>query len=105
MTIKEAILQSLEDIGNPTTYMEVYKQIVKKNYYDFGDAKTPASTISALLGDFIRTSDTRVKRIKQKGGTFSYYLTKNEESLGIDVFGRGGCAGSFGKSQQDQIIP
>ena len=44
-----------------------------------------ASTISALLGDFIRNGDTRVKRIKQEGGTYAYYLTKNEQNIGIDI--------------------
>jgi hypothetical protein len=85
MTIKEAILKSLDDINDLTTYMDIYNHIVKNNYYDFGTAKTPASTISALLGDFIRTSDTRVKRIKQEGGTYSYYLAKNEQNIGFDV--------------------
>ncbi len=86
MTIKEAILKSLNDINCLTNYMEIYNHIVEKNYYDFGTAKTPASTISALLGDFIRNGDSRVKRIKQEGGTYSYYLTKNEQEIGIDVF-------------------
>lgn len=85
MTIKEAILKSLEDINGLTNYMEVYENIVKNKYYDFGPAKTPSATISALLGDFIRTGDSRVKRIKQQGGTYSYYLTKNEQNIGIDV--------------------
>ncbi|MEX0968052.1 MAG: hypothetical protein WD077_12490 [Bacteroidia bacterium] len=85
MTIKEAILKSLDDIVVLTNYMEVYSHIVKNNYYDFGTAKTPASTISALLGDFIRAGDTRVKRIKQEGGTYSYYLTVNEQDIGIEM--------------------
>jgi hypothetical protein len=85
MTIKESILQSLNDINGLTNYLEVFNHIVAKKYYDFGTAKTPASTISALLGDFIRTSDTRVKRIKQEGGTYSYYLTKNEQNIGIEI--------------------
>jgi hypothetical protein len=85
MTVKEAILKSLDDINTLTTYMEVYNHIVYKKYYDFGPAKTPASTISALLGNFIRDGDTRVKRIKQEGGTYSYYLTKNEQNIEIDV--------------------
>lgn len=85
MTIKEAILKSLEDINGLTNYMEVYDNIIKNKYYDFGLAKTPPATISALLGDFIRTGDSRVKRIKQQGGTYSYYLTKNEQNIGIDV--------------------
>ncbi|MCC7525386.1 MAG: hypothetical protein IT250_11225 [Chitinophagaceae bacterium] len=85
MTIKEAILKSMDEINALTNYMDVYNHIVKSNYYDFGTAKTPASTISALLGDFIRNGDTRVKRIKQTGGTYSYYLTKNEQNISIDV--------------------
>lgn len=85
MTIKEAILKSLDEINALTTYMDIYNHIVKNNYYDFGTAKTPSSTISALLGDFIRNGDTRVKRIKQEGGTYSYYLTKNEQNIGIDI--------------------
>ena len=85
MTIKEAILKSLEDINDITNYMAIYNHIVDKKYYDFGTAKTPASTISALLGDFIRNGDTRVKRIKQDGGTYSYYLTKNEQNISLDI--------------------
>ena len=85
MTIKEAILKSLEDLNGLATYMDIHNHIIKRDYYDFGDAKTPPSTISALLGDFIRDGDTRVKRIKQSGGTYSYYLTKNEQNISIDV--------------------
>jgi hypothetical protein len=85
MTIKEAILKSLEEINALTNYMEIYNHIVKNNYFEFVVGKTPASTVSALLGDFIRNGDTRVKRIKQDGGTYSYYLTKNEQNIGIEV--------------------
>jgi hypothetical protein len=85
MTLKEAILQSLEDLGDLTTYMDIHNQILKMKYYDYGAAKTPASTISALLGDFIRKGDSRVKRIKLDGGTYSYYLTKNEKEISVDV--------------------
>ncbi|AZI24759.1 hypothetical protein EA772_05140 [Pedobacter sp. G11] len=85
MTIKEAILQSLDEINSLTNYMEIYNHIVKNNYYEFATAKTPASTISALLGDFIRNGDARVKRLKQTGGTYSYYLTKHEQNIGVDV--------------------
>jgi len=85
MTLKEAIIKSLEDIGNLTNYSEVLNHILAKKYFDFGVGKTPGSTVSACLGDFIRNGDTRVKRIKQDGGTYSYYLTKNEQNIGIDV--------------------
>lgn len=85
MTLKEAVLKSLEEINDLTNYLEVYNHIVEKKYYDFGTAKTPGSTVSALLGDFIRNGDSRVKRIKQQGGTYSYYLTRNEQNISIDV--------------------
>lgn len=81
MTIKEAILQCLEDIKSPSNHIDIYKHMVEKNYYKFEVAKTPAATISAQLGDFIRNSDSRVKRIKQNGGSYLYYLTKNEEHI------------------------
>ncbi len=85
MTVKEAILKSLDDIGGLTNYLEVHDHIITRNYYDFGSAKTPTATISAILGDFIRDGDTRVKRIKQEGGSYAYYLTKNEQDIGIEI--------------------
>lgn len=85
MTIKEAILQSLNDLKTVSNYMEIYQHMTKNSYYDFKTAKTPASTVSALLGDFIRNGDSRVKRIKGKGGTFSYYLAKNEQDLNLET--------------------
>lgn len=85
MTLKEAVLKSLEDINDVTNYLAVYNKIIENEYYNFGAGKTPGSTVSAALGDFIRNGDTRVKRIKQEGGTYSYYLTKNEQNIGIEV--------------------
>jgi hypothetical protein len=85
MTLKEATLKSLEDIGGLTNYAEVLNHILTKKYFDFGAGKTPGSTVSAVLGDFIRNGDARVKRIKQEGGTYSYYLTKNEDKISVDV--------------------
>lgn len=84
MTIKEAIIKSLEDISGLTTYNDVTNHIIFKSYYDFKDAKTPMATISAILGDFIRLGDSRVKRIK-KSGTYFYYLSKNEQTIGVEV--------------------
>ena len=85
MTIKEAILKSLDEINGLANYLEVCNHIVNKVYYDFGETKKPEMTISAQLGNFIRDNDTRVKRIKQEGGTYSYYLTKNEQDIGIEI--------------------
>lgn len=81
MTLKDAILLSLDEIGDVTNYLAVFNHIIERKYYDFGTSKTPGSTISAALGDFIRNGDARVKRIKQAGGTYSYYLSKNEGSI------------------------
>jgi len=86
MSLKEAILKSLEDIGEITNYSEVYKHIVKKNYYDFGDSKHSTNNVSASLGNFVKTGDTRVKRISMPGGNYSYYLTKNEDAVSVESF-------------------
>lgn len=86
MTIKEAVIQALDDIKGVANYQEIYKHIVAKGYYIFNkEAKTPDATVSALLGDFIRNGDSRVKRVKRTGGTYVYYLTKHEQTIGIDT--------------------
>jgi len=84
MTIKEAILKSLEDLHKLLNHNDIYEHIINQGYYNFGDAKTPTATISALLGDFIRKSDTRVKRIKGKQSQYFYYLAKFEQDLNIN---------------------
>jgi uncharacterized protein len=86
MTLKEAILKSLEDIGVITNYSEVYNFIVKHKYYDFGESKHPTNTVSASLGNFVKTGDIRVKRISMPGGNYSYYLTKNEDGINLESF-------------------
>ena len=83
MTIKEAILKSLDDIQALANYMEIYHHIIDKKYYDFG-SKTPVTTVSSILGDLIRDGDTRIKRIRRPGETYLYYLTKKESSIGIE---------------------
>jgi len=84
MTIKEAIIKSLNDLDRLANSGEICDHILAKSYYEFA-GKTPAATVSAQLGDFIRNGDTRVKRIKQNNGTYSYYLTKNEQNIGIEI--------------------
>lgn len=84
MTIKEAILKSLEDIRGLAYSPRVYEHIVEKGYYVFTEAKTPAQTVSALMGDFIRNGDKRVKRIRQPDGTYLYYLSKFEDELDLE---------------------
>ncbi len=84
MTVKEAILKSLEDIDRLTNYNEIYEHIVKNNLYDFAKSKTPALTISGQLTSFIQKGDKRVKRIKNSNGSFSYYLSKKEEEINLN---------------------
>lgn len=85
MTLNDAIIQSLDEIKVPAKYLQIYNHIVAAKYYDFKDAKTPPQTVSALLGNFIRNRDSRVKRIPLKGGSFSYFLTKHESEISIDA--------------------
>lgn len=80
MTIKEAIIKSLEDLDRLANSIEICDHILANSYYEFA-GKTPPATVSAQLGDFIRNGDTRVKRIKQNNGTYSYYLTKTNKIL------------------------
>ena len=81
MTIKEAILKSLEDLKKPVALSDIYENIKKNSYRDFGAAKTPEATVSALLGDFIRKGDTRVKRVKGNGNYYLYFLSKFQEMV------------------------
>lgn len=45
MTIKEAILKSLEDIKMLTNYNTITKHIIDSGYYDFGNALTPSAIL------------------------------------------------------------
>jgi hypothetical protein len=83
-TVKEAILKSLGDLKKPCTSNEVYEHIIKEKYYVFGNSKTPAITVSTRIGEFIRSNDTRVKRIKGNGNCYLYYLAEYEQEINID---------------------
>ena len=84
MTIKEAILKSLDDIKALANHSVVTQHIIDNAYYDFSNALTPKDTVSAQLGDFIRKGDSRVQRIMQKGATYSNYLSKYESLIKND---------------------
>jgi len=73
-TIKEAILQSLEDLKTPQTANEICEHILKQDYAQFS-GKTPEATTQSQAGDFIRKNDQRIKRLKN-GGSYVYYLSK-----------------------------
>ncbi|NOQ30146.1 MAG: hypothetical protein GQ570_03390 [Helicobacteraceae bacterium] len=85
MTIKEAILKSLEELKTISTSKIISDYIIKNKYKEFDSAKIPERTISSELGTFIRTGDSRVSRVKQNGKYF-YYLSKLENELSIDSF-------------------
>lgn len=48
MTIIEAISKSLEDIGKPATYEEIYNHVLENKYFEF-NAKSPISVIRVKL--------------------------------------------------------
>ena len=85
MTIREAVLKSMEELKDPCTPNDILKQIIKKKYYNV----TNVGDITETPGRLIRSGDTRVKQIK-KGGSFYYYLTKNEQSIDFDDFEKNG---------------
>lgn len=81
--LNEAILQALEDLNEPATYTEVYEQIRNNGYYTLG-GQTPASTVSAHLGGFLRRGDVRVARVQahdRPNKPYVYYLTANQDNI------------------------
>lgn len=84
MTVREAILRSLEDIRSLVASPQVCQHMIDQGYYMFKEAKTPNATVSAQLGSFIRNGDIRVKRIGQPDGTYLYYLAKYEDELDLE---------------------
>jgi hypothetical protein len=96
MTIKEAILKSLEKLKRPSSSSEIYEYIVKRKYYNFSNVKTPKNTISATLGTLSKNSDSRVKRVKNQGH-YLYYLSKDESLIDFNRLDK--VKGSNKKSQ------
>jgi len=97
MTLKEAILKTLEDLKKSSTHNDVYYHIVKNNYHDFENEESGKGSVSSILGDFIREGDTRVKRIKGEGNFYFYFLNKySKEELSKHTL--------FGESLFEDII-
>lgn len=82
MTIKEAVLKSLDEIQKPISSYELCDYILSKEYVEF-KGKTPHNTVSAHLTDFIYKNDKRVKRVKKQGGNYLYYLSKYEDIVNV----------------------
>lgn len=74
MTLNEAILKSLEELNMLCISKQVCQHIILNNYYEFGKAKTPCSTVSALLGNFVRAGKNNVKR-KSINNKYHYFLS------------------------------
>jgi hypothetical protein len=85
MTIKDAVLMSMEEIGGLVSSRQVFQHIIENKYYDVSrwTQATPISVIGSYMGNFIRDNDSRVKRIK-KDNIYFYYLTKNEQDIDTD---------------------
>ena len=82
MTIKDAILKSLEDFPQGATAREVYKNIIDKSIFTFNkEAKTPGDTVSACLSTMIKKQDVRVRRFENDKNVFCYVLQKYALSL------------------------
>lgn len=81
MTLKDALIKALGELKIASSTKEVLDYILTYKCYDFKEAKTPQDTVSASLGRFIRHGDSRVSRIKEKGGVYLYYLSVNEETI------------------------
>ena len=64
MTIKEAVLKSLDEIQKPIGSFELCDYILSKNMLNL-KTKLPHNTVSAHLTDFIYKNDKRVKRVKK----------------------------------------
>jgi len=94
MTIKEAILKTLENNRKLMNHKDIYEYI-KFNKLATFNTKTPEATVSGLLSDFIKNEDNRVKRIKTKKATYLYYFSKYENELNFE---------DFQKDNKDNIV-
>lgn len=81
MTVKEAILQSLEHFPQGAKAQDVYNDIVKYGYYVFEKGLTPIATVHAQMWNFIKKGDNRVLRSKDEKGVYRYYLSKFKDEI------------------------
>lgn len=80
MKLKEAILKILKEVKTPLLPTKVTEIIIKNKYYDFKNAPTPVSTVSALLGNFIREKHPNIKR-KVENKVYVYYYSNPEKDV------------------------
>ncbi|WP_228126531.1 HNH endonuclease [Candidatus Marinarcus aquaticus] len=75
-TLYNAILKSLEELNEPSSYKDVYKHIILNNYYGFKEAKTPSRTVNALLSNLATKKMYLDKNVGRKKieGLYHYFL-------------------------------
>ena len=81
LTIPDAVLKCLEDKNKTLGYMEIYNYIKENNLCNFENAKTPQNSVARVLSSFVIKGDIRVKRHKDKNGTYLYYLANKEKLI------------------------
>jgi hypothetical protein len=82
MTIKEAILKSLEDFPNGGIAKDVFNNILQNKIFVFNkDAKTPYATVHAIMGEMIKNGDVRIKRFKNEKNIYCYYLSHYAKNI------------------------
>ncbi|MBL8004301.1 MAG: hypothetical protein JNL36_04295 [Candidatus Kapabacteria bacterium] len=82
MSLKEAVLKSLDELKIPSDYVEVFNYIVSNKLLD-GSYRVNEISINSVLGTFIRVGDVRVSRIRRN--RYLYYLTKHENLIQPDT--------------------
>lgn len=87
MTIKEAILKTLTDLGASLDYKDILTHIQEQNYYDFENDINSKGTISSVLSDLIKDSDPRVQRIKGEHAFLYFATSKKDSALKNTLFG------------------
>lgn len=102
-SIKDAILKSLEELKNPSTHREVYRKIVEQNHCDFADGKTLEAMVASQLSKFIRSGDTRVKRIKIDKQN-RYFLSKLESDINFEIEALSKATEIEDKTSQDGLF-
>lgn len=86
MTIKEAVLHSMEDFPEGAKAREIYQNILTQGAFVFSkDAKTPWDSVSSLLVTLVQRGDSRIGRRKAEDKKYRYYLTKFSETSAVEL--------------------
>lgn len=87
MTIKDAILKTLNDLKSTLDYKDILSHIQTNNYYDFENDINAKGTIASVLTDLIQDGDPRVQRMKGEH-TYLYFSPAHKDiALKNTLFG------------------